>query len=49
MNSMRQSRLERAAYRQDDEIVSIVGLYLAITLGILTLAVVANLAGRLPA
>jgi hypothetical protein len=43
MNKMRQSRLERAAYKQDDEIVGIVGLYLGATMVILALAVLANL------
>ncbi len=47
MDSMRQSLLERAANRQDDEIVGIVGLHLAITLGILARAVLANMADRL--
>lgn len=43
MTKMRQSRLERAAYKQDDEIVGIVGLYLSVTLGVLMLAALANL------
>jgi hypothetical protein len=43
MTKMRQSRLERAAYKQDDEIVGIVGLYLGATMVILALAVLANL------
>lgn len=44
MNEVRQSRLERVTNKQDDEIVGIVGLYLSITMGILALAALANLA-----
>lgn len=43
MDKMRQSRLERAAYKQDDEIVGIVGLYLSVTFAVLALAALANL------
>jgi hypothetical protein len=44
MNKMRASRLERVSAKQDDEILGIVGLYLAGTMAILAAAAVANMA-----
>jgi hypothetical protein len=44
MNKMRASRLERVSARQDDEILGIVGLYLAGTMAILAAAAVATMA-----
>lgn len=43
MSQLRKTRLERVQGRQDDEVVGIAGLYLAITLLILFMAALANL------
>jgi hypothetical protein len=43
MSNMRKNRLAKVQGRQDDEVVGIAGLYLAITLLVLFMAALANL------
>jgi hypothetical protein len=43
MSQMRKNRLAKVQNRQDDEVVGIAGLYLAITLLVLFMAALANL------
>lgn len=43
MSNMRRNRLQKLQNRQDDEVVGIAGLYLAITLIVLFMAALANL------
>jgi hypothetical protein len=43
MSQMRRNRLQKLQNRQDDEVVGIAGLYLAITLLVLFMAALANL------